>query len=84
MHLSVVAWKESGYEGSRPGKYFCLDKFFFFTLFGIKFRAVCTHPNCYDSLEHMSADVCLDLSLHCKNGFFKYMKPKEEVLLDFI
>ena len=38
----------------------------------------------YDSLEHMSADVCLDLSLHCKNGFFKYMKPKEEVLLDFI
>ena len=29
----------------------------------------------YDSLEHMSADVCLDLSLHCKNGFFKYMKP---------
>ena len=20
----------------------------------------------------------------CKNGFFKYMKPKEEVLLDFI
>ena len=33
-HLSVVAWKESGYEGSRPGKYFCLDKFFFFTLFG--------------------------------------------------
>ncbi len=37
-----------------------------------------------DSLEHMSADVCLDLSLHCKNGFFKYMKPKEEVLLDFI
>ena len=38
----------------------------------------------YDSLEHMSADVCLDLSLHCKDGFFKYMKPKEEVLLDFI
>ena len=35
-------------------------------------------------LWHMSADVCLDLSLHCKNGFFKYMKPKEEVLLDFI
>ena len=32
----------------------------------------------------MSAYVCLDLSLICKNGFFKYMKPKEEVLLDFI
>lgn len=38
----------------------------------------------YDSLEHMSADVCLDLNLHGKSGFFKYMKPKEEVLLDFI
>lgn len=38
----------------------------------------------YESLEYMSADVCLDLDLHCKNGFFKYMKPKEEVLLDFI
>ena len=25
----------------------------------------------YDSLEHMSADVCLDLSLHCKNGFLQ-------------
>ena len=38
----------------------------------------------YESLEYMSADVCLDLELHGKGGFFKYVKPKEEVLLDFI
>lgn len=38
----------------------------------------------YESLEYMSADVCLDLELHGKTGFFKYNKPKEEVLLDFI
>lgn len=38
----------------------------------------------YDSLEYMSADVCLDLGLHGRTGFFKYMKAKEEVLLDFI
>ena len=51
-HLSVVEWKESGYEGSRPGKYFCLDQFFFFTLFGVKFGAVCTL-----SLIHISKRV---------------------------
>lgn len=38
----------------------------------------------FGSLEYMSADVCLDLELHRKSGFFKYMKPKEEILLDFI
>lgn len=38
----------------------------------------------YESLEYMSADVCLDLELHGRVGFFKYVKPKEEVLLDFI
>lgn len=38
----------------------------------------------YESLEYMSADICLDLELHGKTGFFKYKKPKEEVLLNFI
>ena len=38
----------------------------------------------YESLEYMSADVCLDLELHANTGHFKYKKPKEEVLLDFI
>lgn len=38
----------------------------------------------YESLEYMSADVCLDLELHGRSGFLKYMKPKEEVLLDFM
>ena len=38
----------------------------------------------YESLEYMSADVCLDLELHGRSGFFKYVKSKEEVLLDFI
>lgn len=36
------------------------------------------------STEIFSADVCLDLELHAKTGHFKYKKPKEEVLLDFI
>lgn len=38
----------------------------------------------YESLEYMSADVCLDLELHARTGHFKYRKPKDEVLLAFI
>ena len=38
----------------------------------------------YESLEFMSADVCLDLELHARTGHFKYKKPKDEVLLNFI
>ena len=38
----------------------------------------------YESLEYMSADVCLDLELHARTGHFKYNKPKDEVLLAFI
>ena len=38
----------------------------------------------YESLEFMSADICIDLDLHSKSGHFKYRKPKEEVLYDFI
>lgn len=38
----------------------------------------------YCSMEIFSADVCLDLELHARSGLFKYRKPKEEVLLDFI
>ena len=32
----------------------------------------------------MAADGGLDLGLHGENGVVKYVKPKEEVLLDFI
>ena len=38
----------------------------------------------YESLDYMSADVCLDLELHARTGHFKYRKPKDEVLLAFI
>lgn len=38
----------------------------------------------YESLEFMCADICVDLDLHSKSGYFKYKKPKEEVLYNFI
>lgn len=38
----------------------------------------------YESLEFMCADICVDLDLHSKSGYFKYRRPKEEVLYDFI
>lgn len=38
----------------------------------------------YESLEFMSADICIDLDMHSKSGYFKYKKQKEEVLYDFI
>lgn len=38
----------------------------------------------YESLEFMCSDICLDLKLHEQNGHFKYCKPKEELLAEFI
>lgn len=39
----------------------------------------------YDSLELMCGDVCLDLKLHSeRDGYFKYKKNKEDVLIDFL
>ncbi len=38
----------------------------------------------YESLEYMCADICLDLKLHEKGGFFKYKRNRETVLLDFM
>lgn len=38
----------------------------------------------YDSLEFMCSDICLDLKLHERSGFFKYRKNKEELLAEFI
>lgn len=38
----------------------------------------------YASLEFMCGDLCNDLELHSHTGHFKYQKPKEKVILDFI
>lgn len=38
----------------------------------------------YESLEYMSADLCLDLKLHSASGTLKYCRSKDDVLLDFL
>ena len=38
----------------------------------------------FDSLEQMCGEVCNDLALHDKSGYYKYRKDKADVLLDFL
>lgn len=38
----------------------------------------------YDSLELMGGDLCNDLELHAKTGYFKYKREKPEVLSSFM
>lgn len=38
----------------------------------------------YDSLELMCGNLLLELKLHARNGYFKYRKNEEDVLIDFL
>lgn len=38
----------------------------------------------YESMEFMGGDLCNDLELHSKAGFFKYKRPKYDVLKYFV
>lgn len=42
------------------------------------------HVTLYDSLEIMYGDLCLELSLHEKDGSFKYVRTKDNVMIDFL
>jgi hypothetical protein len=38
----------------------------------------------YESMEFMAGDLCNDLELHSKTGYFKYRRPKYDILKYFI
>ena len=42
------------------------------------------HVTIYDSLEMMYGDLCLDTTLHSKDGEFKYVRKKEDVMIGFL
>lgn len=38
----------------------------------------------YESMEFMRADLCNELVLHSKSGYFKYRREKSEILTHFV
>ena len=42
------------------------------------------HVTIYDSLEMMYGDLCLDTTLHSREGEFKYVRKKEDVMIGFL
>ena len=42
------------------------------------------HVTIYDSLEMMYGDLCLDTTIHSKDGEFKYVRKKEDVMIGFL
>ncbi len=38
----------------------------------------------FGSIDHLCTELCLDLTLHERNGYFKFKRSKDKVLLDFM